>query len=176
MHDAGGIQNRNVHTKANGASCSLQPSKYERSPNIRIINLALLNKLPFVPFYTTGYQIYTRYLFFASYGPGRLSQTIMPLSFRRHLSEVEYQLPKVDRKPVYIYPGVIRMSKRRAVAIDTNCPATLFVQPRISETQNHHSCSICLDQFMSGKDIIRRLPCGHVFHSKCKLLLSKGTK
>ncbi|KAI6657702.1 E3 ubiquitin-protein ligase [Oopsacas minuta] len=40
----------------------------------------------------------------------------------------------------------------------------------------HDSCSVCLDEFMSG-DVIRTLPCTHPFHKDCvdKWLYKKHT-
>lgn len=97
----------------------------------------------------------------------------------------------LERKPVYyIYPGLIRMSGRRAVTIDSNCPASLYgtehqrvdnlpsvtscpssSSPSISTATQHSpdTCAICLEPFRQSKDIIRQLPCNHFFHSKCRL-------
>lgn len=63
--------------------------------------------------------------------------------------------------PVYIYPGVIRMSAQRALAVDTACPALKL------STQCAHTCSICLERMVQERDIVRELPCTHVFHSRC---------
>lgn len=57
------------------------------------------------------------------------------------------------------------MSPRRAIALDAACPPALYAM-----SEEGHSCAICLDAFVKERDIVRRLPCAHVFHSKCKCL------
>lgn len=82
-------------------------------------------------------------------------------------------------KPIYIYPGLLRIVRDKAIALDNQCPAVHYkcrecrkdaTQPQGPPCSHHAACSICLDDFHS-KDLVRRLPCNanHVFHSKCIL-------
>lgn len=67
-------------------------------------------------------------------------------------------------KPIYIYPGLLRVVRHTAIALDARCPATVYRAEQHTSTQ----CCICLDDFRSS-DLVRKIPCGHSFHSLCLL-------
>lgn len=69
-------------------------------------------------------------------------------------------------KPIYIYPGLLRIVRHSAIALDARCPASIY-KPDANELD---SCAICLEHF-HARDLIRRLPCNksHIFHSLCLL-------
>lgn len=165
------------------------------------------------------FSVFLALLVFFQYRPTSQPKTIMPISdlftsfslsrfFRRRSPASEarrrqnasknphHHEEDADVKPIYIYPGLIRMSAQRAVAIDSKCPASLYDPPSSSSTSraqssssqsmhgnvshdpvsdspdhdqdDHDTCAICLQTFVPTRDIIRRLPCSHFFHSKCK--------
>lgn len=85
-------------------------------------------------------------------------------SSRSHSSSVTSCAPK----PIYIYPGLLRIVRHSAIALDARCPASIYrPDPDCNQLD---SCAICLEQF-HARDLIRRLPCNksHIFHSLCLL-------
>eukprot|EP00737_Agarophyton_chilense_P003886 gb/GEZJ01004689.1/.p1 GENE.gb/GEZJ01004689.1/~~gb/GEZJ01004689.1/.p1 ORF type:complete len:295 (-),score=18.46 gb/GEZJ01004689.1/:900-1784(-) len=88
--------------------------------------------------------------------------------------------PATHLKPIYIYPGLLRIVREKAIALDNQCPAVHYKcrkcdeesSPAQPKPQCEHDvcCPVCLDKF-HGKDLVRKLPCdsNHMFHSKCIL-------
>ena len=75
----------------------------------------------------------------------------------------------IPRKvPVYIYPGLIRMSSERARQIDARCQPAIYNPCDEKRKEEASECAICIEQYRTGKEIIRILPCHHIFHSRCK--------
>lgn len=87
-------------------------------------------------------------------------------------------------KPIYIYPGLLRVLRHSAIALDSRCPAAVYrcAQCEAAGTAatrarcpHANACAICLDEF-HGRDLVRRMPCSsaHVFHTRCILNWFKG--
>lgn len=68
--------------------------------------------------------------------------------------------------PHYVYPGLMRFSTCAVPGFDKLCPVRVFTcRPRDSTRQQ---CTICLEYLVNDRDLVRRLPCAHEFHSNCK--------
>ncbi|PXF46351.1 hypothetical protein BWQ96_03850 [Gracilariopsis chorda] len=69
--------------------------------------------------------------------------------------------------PHYVYPGLMRFSTCAVPGFDKLCPVRVFTcRPRDSTRQQ---CTICLEYLVNDRDLVRRLPCAHEFHSNCIL-------
>lgn len=54
--------------------------------------------------------------------------------------------------------------------LDAACPAHVYVSfPSRSAAESHDACAVCLDTYVPDRELVRRLPCAHVFHSHCIL-------
>jgi Ring finger domain len=74
---------------------------------------------------------------------------------------------------IYIYPGLLRVQRQKALHLDAQCPASIYTCHECTKPglcSHSDGCSICLEEFHS-LDLIRSLPCSskHTFHTRCIL-------
>lgn len=108
---------------------------------------------------------------------------------RRHFgdrAESQRITPPVPSKAIYIYPGLLRHARQKAMNLDSQCPATIYKcsqckeetlsDEEVNSTCSHsNGCSICLDEFHT-RDLVRNLPCSarHMVRSTSFPLLNLG--
>jgi hypothetical protein len=91
-------------------------------------------------------------------------------------------------KAIYIYPGLLRLARQKAINLDSQCPATIYKcaqcregsAPGDADTQacsHSNGCSICLEDF-HARDLVRKMPCSsrHVYHTNCILTWFASSK
>lgn len=93
---------------------------------------------------------------------------------RRNRGSRSSQRPQEENKPlakaVYIYPGLLRLAKQKAINLDSQCPAAIFKCKKCADgnesnrsappeaCQHSNGCSVCLEDFHQ-RDLVRKLPC-----------------